>query len=106
MVQTKIFRVLGFPPGEAKGQLRELVPFNEAHSLSFAFAQQLPQRGSQGCFVPAGGLGHCRIGTGFVASLSGGTAARADAICPYGAGVNGISSVFNACSNRSTSMPE
>ena len=28
MVQTKIFRVLGFPRGEAKGQLQELVPFN------------------------------------------------------------------------------
>ena len=61
-----------FPPGEAKGQLRELIPFNvllcsirkwavqnhrytpsnAAHSLSFAFAQQLPQRGSRGRFAP------------------------------------------------------
>ena len=29
-----------------------LAATNMVHSLSFAFAQQLPQRGSQGCFAP------------------------------------------------------
>ena len=37
------------------GGSRWLAATNGRHSLSFAFAQQLPQRGSQGHFVPAGG---------------------------------------------------
>ena len=37
------------------GESRGYIPFIPRHSLSFAFAQQLPQRGSQGHFVPAGG---------------------------------------------------
>ena len=43
-----------------------LTATNGGHSLSFAFAQQLPQRGSQGHFVPAGGYEpplHWRCGT-------------------------------------------
>ena len=34
------------------GESRRCIPFIPRHSLSFAFAQQLPQRGSQGHFVP------------------------------------------------------
>ena len=75
---------LGFPRGEAKGRLRKLTPFsvpicsgnsgrlraaptrcggsreltatNKVHPLSFAFAQQLPQRWSQGVLRTCGRL--------------------------------------------------
>ena len=33
-------------------QVRKLVPFIQPHPLSFAFAQQLPQRGRRGRFAP------------------------------------------------------
>ena len=40
----------------AGSTISECIPFNLRHSLSFAFAQQLPQRGSQGCFAPGYGV--------------------------------------------------
>ena len=42
-------------------QVRKLVPFIQPHPLSFAFAQQLPQRGRRGRFAPE------RVQNGFCA---------------------------------------
>ena len=54
------------PRGKPRGRNHAPTATNGVHSLSFAFAQQLPQRGSQGHFVPAGGSGNQRIGTSSV----------------------------------------
>ena len=45
-------RVAKLAPPTGCGGNHWIAATNMVHSLSFAFAQQLPQRGSQGCFAP------------------------------------------------------